>query len=764
MVNPEQDGAVLWQVSLLGNLEVRSPSGQRVAFPGHYLEGLFAALCMTPGEPQERDALAERLWPALELANKRTRFRQELLNLRRIVGTADDGGLLVQGRTTVAVVAERVKTDLTQFQQLVRDGDTESLRCAVALYRGELLERYEELANGKRQALAELFEGTLATLAARERAAGRYEEARALLQKLLERDALNLAAHSELMRLYAQQGQPGGVHRQWQQAEASWHETLHTAPPEALAALARELQRTSIPPATVVPTLAVSKASSPSPVTATKSAPPTAVLPHRRNPLLWLLLPIGLLGTGLWGRLRPALPPVAPRSAHVRWRYERQPESPEEKPNSEGMAVAIAPVAGRSGLVCITGLVETTHEDVDVLTLFLTGEGKLLRQVRYSGPGHDCDRAYAVVADQDNNFFVAGESYLPEAPGRREGWRLLVLKYSPDGALLWAHTGSERTKNQERHIAVAPDGKGGVYVAGTALVGDAGKDEKRHPLLLHFAADGNPLWSQTLATADTEASLGALCADPEGNAYFCATLTRQGLSHDWLVASYDSAGHLRWQQSVDGPGHGEDQSQAIAFSSTQVFVGGTQQLTESRRVLALARFTPNGSLQGVSRDTQSEPDMRLTSMAVSDKGFRLALAGSFTHNDSTAASAVAVFDDQGSLRWHQPLTAPTPYRSLSEPRVCISGAGEVSVAAQLSHNLLNMLHLDSDLQLSRFRPDGQLEEVQHFSSPEHAVNTVNALVCLPDTPHSPLLVCHRIQQDRNRASLQLLCLTPSTTP
>ena len=750
-----------WSVLLFGTVTVTSPLGEQVVFPGRYSEALFAALCLSPGVPLDRDVLAERFWPSLELPNKRTRLRQELLTLRRLVGVESEGGLLVQGRSTVAVVADRMETDLAQFLQYTRQGDTESLRNAVALYRGELLEQHESLANGKHREVAELYEGALAALAARERAGGHYEEARALLQKLLERDSLNLAAHSELMRLYAQQGQPGGVHRQWQQAQTSWQETLGAAPPEALGALARELQHTSVPPPALSSSLPAQKAS---PLQAQLAPTVEIATPRRshRSPL-WLL-PLGLLSLGLWAWWHQAPAPIISEAARLKWHYEDPPELPEEKPNSEAMAVATIPTLGKNGLYCVTGLVETQHEDVDVLTLIVQGDGTLLHRLRYSGPGHDCDRAYAVIADNDNNFMVVGESYLPETPGQREGWRLLVLKYTAAGNLLWARTGSERAKNEERQIAVALDGKGGVYVAGTALVGEKNA-EKRHPLLEHYTAEGTLLWSRTLVTQGSEATFGGLCTDPEGNAYLAATVMRPGGSSDWLVASYSASGELRWRQSVDGPQHGEDRVGGVVLSPTQaVFVGGTQQFGPNQYALALARFTPSGSLLGVSHNTQVQPDIQRTSMALSDKGSRIALAGRFTRNDNSVAYELAVFDGVGSFRWQNKLVAPAPYKSLSDPRILVAGDGAVTVAAHLSHNLADQLHLDSSLQLSLFRPDGQLTSVQHSVSPEQAVDTVNALIPTQDSERSPLLVGRRIARDRTRTSAQLLCLDMSKVP
>ena len=727
-----------WSVLLFGTVTVTSPSGEKVVFPGRYSEALFAALCLNPGVHLDRDVLAERLWPSLELTSKRTRLRQELAQLKRLVGLSEEGGLLVQGRATVAVDAERLTTDLAQFLQMTRQGDMESLRSAVALYRGELTERHEELANGRRREVAELFEGTMATLAARERALEHYDEAKLLLQKLLERDSLNLAAHSELMRLYAQQGQPEGVHRQWQKAEASWRETLNTAPPEALGALATKLQRTSNPP----PALPALVAPVTTPTASGISAPVSTYRRPRRflGTILLALASLGSMGGYLY--LRPT--PEKPISARVDWRYEARPESSQEKHNSEGKAVAVAP----NGVVCAVGMIETLNEDVDILAVFFGPEGKRLKQSRYSSPSHDCDRAFSVVADAEGNFFVAGESYLPEAPGQREGWRLILLKYDAAGVLLWARNSTERTKNEDHHIQVVRDEQGGVYVAGTALTGSGEKGEKNekeeehHPLLLHYASEGKLLWSRSLIREGTEAAFGALCVDAQGNAYLGTTQSKSGSQSDWMVASYDLAGNLRWQQTLGGAMHGQDKAEGIAINRFgTLFVAGTQQINQEVRALSLARFSSQGKLLGVRLYPNYSSDLHVTSLALSENGQRLALAGEFTHPDGAIALECLVFDEQGTIRWKAKPVTPAPYRSHSAPRVFMDRYGGMVMVSQLNRGTKLTPSTDGDYLMSRFGPDGSLRETQLYNSSNDTNDQFNALVALPDS--SPVIVGQR---------------------
>lgn len=734
----DSDPPAIWSVSLLGNVAIESPDGQRIDLPGRYAEGLLASLCLTPGRPVERDVLAERLWPDLEPANKRTRLRQELLALRRLVGTEPEGGLLVLGRSGVAVAAERVATDLERFEHLVRTGGVEALREAIGLYRGELLERHDSLANGRRLEIAQRFEAALGELAEREAEAGRDDAARTLWLRLLERDALNLTAHAGLMRLFARQGQPGAVRRQWQQAQASWWETLQAEPPADLATLAQSLQRTGGVPPTPAPPL------SPAPPQPDRPTP-------RRRPLWpWLGLAPILATAWLW---RPAPRSAVPtRTDPLVWRYASTTDLPGEKPSSEARAIAVA----GNGNALVVGLAETQREDVDALALLfyinrdIRGERKPESRVRYSGPGHDCDRLYSVVADTDDNFFAAGESFDPGAPGRPEGWRLLAVRIANGGKLAWAKTGPTLAPDGDHRIATVRDGADGAYVAATALVG------KRRPLLVRYTRTGEILWSRTLEIEGGEATLGGLVSDADGNAYLCATVASPNHPRDWLVARYDRDGHLVWQRRIDGPIHGDDRAWSIRVDRWGgVFVGGVQEVAAGQRALALARFDPSGNFLGVSRDSRDATDLAPIDLVLADGDGRVALSGSYTDNDGASAAAIVVFDRQGGLRWSKAICAPAPYRSVGHAYLQLRGDGMLLMAAQFSRSAFTSLHEDGDLALLAFSPEGKVRAEHHYSTGKKIVDRVNALAYNPSLK-TFFVVGQRIYQDNGQSAVQVL--------
>ena len=752
-----------WSVFLLGEVEVHDASGQRVLFPGHHSVALFAYLCLEPGKVHTREALAELLWPTQELTSKRTRLRQELMVLRRLFGADDEGGALQTTRTTVAVVPERILSDWARFQiaarQLGSPHEEQAVVTILDLYRGPLLTGHDELVNGHRREVEEIFEKALWRQVFWAREHRKNTEAVTALERLLVRDPLNLAANTELMRLYQSPGQSGAARRQYQEAERVWQEALGNAPPDALAEFLQP--RSQAPALPEAPRAPVSL------------PPPEVPVPRPSSPrhahFLWLVVPVFLLAVAMIqiSRKKSSLSAPVLSKASVRWSYLDHP-GPGEKhtqtdTSSEGVAVASLP----DGRICVAGLVDTEKEDVDILTVFFAPDGTLLGRHRFSGPGHDCDRAFCVAVGDPQSFYVAGESYFPETPGRPKGWYLTLLKYDSKGNLLWPRFSTALTNNEGRGVRVISDGQGGAYVGGTALV--AGK---RQPLLLHYATDGALLWSRTVTQAgkDKEATFAALCANSHGDVFLAGNTSAPGTPNtDWLVAAYSPSGQALWQHTVDGPGHGADKVGTIQVSRfDQVFVAGILGMAApSGAALALVRYSASGELLGTSWDSEVQPDLRLESAQLSSNGIRMTLAGQFTHADGAIESRVVMFDESGRLRWKLPLSPTKPDRSLASPHVLADPYGGALITAYLTEQTIFNLFTNGDTLLLRVSPAGQLEEKQRFASEDghptmDLAADVNNALCVSDVC-PPVLVGQR-RELGHESRLQVICLNLGVKP
>jgi DNA-binding SARP family transcriptional activator len=190
-------------------LEVRLFGGLSAAVDGRPVElpadargrELLARLALS-AEPQPRSALAGRLRPDVPEESARKTLRNALYELRRALGPAGRDALVVTGDRIGLSDAARV--DVRDFGRRVADGDLEA---AVAAVDGVLLDGFDgEWALRARDEHAAELARVLGTLAAGAEQAGDLPAAVAWARRRIEVEPLAEAAHRELIRLLALDG------------------------------------------------------------------------------------------------------------------------------------------------------------------------------------------------------------------------------------------------------------------------------------------------------------------------------------------------------------------------------------------------------------------------------------------------------------------------------------------------------------------------------------------------------------------------------
>ena len=190
-------------------LEVRVLGGLSAAVDGRPVElpadararELLARLALSPG-PHPRSALAGRLRPDVPEDSARKTLRNALYELRRALGPAGRDALVVTGQRVG--LADSVRVDVLEFRRRVADGELEA---AADAGNGELLAGFEgDWALRARDEHAVELAGVLAALATRAEDAGDLPAAIAWTRRRLDVEPLAEAAHRELIRLLALDG------------------------------------------------------------------------------------------------------------------------------------------------------------------------------------------------------------------------------------------------------------------------------------------------------------------------------------------------------------------------------------------------------------------------------------------------------------------------------------------------------------------------------------------------------------------------------
>lgn len=179
------------------------------------------------------------------------------MTLRTLFG-ADETFLLQSSPQSARLSADFVITDVAQFLGLLdeaknADKSTDKERAlarAVRLYRGDLLIGYPDIGVAKRSTYSQRFETALRDLAKLHQARCDFAGAEESLQRLLSYNPLLEEAHVDLIRAYADSGQPGKVRRQYATLKETLRKELNAAPTDATRQLVQELlHSTPISPA-----------------------------------------------------------------------------------------------------------------------------------------------------------------------------------------------------------------------------------------------------------------------------------------------------------------------------------------------------------------------------------------------------------------------------------------------------------------------------------------------------------------------------------
>lgn len=178
-------------------------------------------------------------------------------------------------------------------------------------------------------------------------------------------------------------------------------------------------------------------------------------------------------------------------------------------------AAATGTALDGDGDLVVTGYARDPRNGTyDIRTLRYSPDGDLvLTDATYNNLFED-ERAWAVALDREGNIIVAGES-------SQSGGQALVLKYSPEGELLWAERyGATAYENHAN--AVAADRYGRIYAAGRAQRPDGTGDF----MLLVYAADGT-LQGDFVYPSSGDGSAEGVAVEPDGSVVVTGTVTTE---------------------------------------------------------------------------------------------------------------------------------------------------------------------------------------------------------------------------------------------
>jgi len=243
-------------------------------------------------------------------------------------------------------------------------------------------------------------------------------------------------------------------------------------------------------------------------------------------------------------------------------------------------------LAFSEGYLYVTG--DTTSYgpgEENVFLLKYSGDGQLIWNRTWGGDGFSMGRA--IVASE-------GTLYICGIGSNGNESNALLLKYDDDGTLIWSREWRGRADAIGRGVAV--DSSGSIYITGYMK----GNESKTWSFLLKYEPDGSLVWARELNESDTETGWAVSVDD---GVYLSCTTGRTEIQSVSLGAlprtrmmlrKFDFDGNPLWTRSW-GTGL-ENFGLAVASSKDRIFQAGFARLVNGTAKFALLEYTLDGDL------------------------------------------------------------------------------------------------------------------------------------------------------------------------
>ena len=216
------------------------------------------------------------------------------------------------------------------------------------------------------------------------------------------------------------------------------------------------------------------------------------------------------------------------------------------------------------------------------------------------------DVGQAVATDASGNSYVTGFTSGTFTGQTNAGMSdAFLAKVDGSGSVLWVKEFGSSASDAGNAVAV--DGSGNIYVAGSAgglMPGAgfaAGQDDY---FLAKFDSSGNRLWLAQDGTSAMDEGL-AVGVDASGNSYVAGVTTgslggANAGGDDAFLAKYDSSGTMVWGKQFGGSGDDDAMGLAVDGSGNAYVTGGTASSLGGNSNAGnfdvfLAKFTSSGN-------------------------------------------------------------------------------------------------------------------------------------------------------------------------
>ncbi len=192
----------------------------------------------------------------------------------------------------------------------------------------------------------------------------------------------------------------------------------------------------------------------------------------------------------------------------------------------------------------------------DIVTIKYNSQGDTLWARSYNGTANRNDEGTGIYVDAYGNVYVVGF-----AEFNSKATDVVVLKYSPEGNLLW-NLPYAKTSDPliDKGLAIAADMNGFIYVTGYTTNYDGKKD-----IFVNKYSSAGLIWTSELEDGGTglDAEGLSIAVSKSGSIYVAGYITSAESSEDIVVIKYNNAGEKQWMRPVNGNVNQSDKAWGI---------------------------------------------------------------------------------------------------------------------------------------------------------------------------------------------------------
>jgi uncharacterized delta-60 repeat protein len=279
----------------------------------------------------------------------------------------------------------------------------------------------------------------------------------------------------------------------------------------------------------------------------------------------------------------------------------------------------------------------------DMVTMQFETNGALRWLARFGGGTNAVNYATALAVDGAGNVYAAGTS------GSPTNQRMAVVKYSPNGDQIWAAFHYAPSNRYEYPSAIAVDSTGSVYLTGNG----AAANQPQHMRTVKFDASGNQAWSVRFSTSDVSSDTASdLKVDATGAVYIFGSSVDASVR--LTTIKYDGDGNVVWVRTHESRSSGS--ATALRLDSFgNIVVTGTAAEADGITDTTTLKYDPDGNVLWLARYSAYQDSWDYpTAMALdSANNVYIATGSSLPGEENTGISVYSTvkYDADGNELW-----------------------------------------------------------------------------------------------------------------